>query len=117
MSHRTKEKFFATRDAWALRLDGIEMEFSDKKYWQEFRSRNKGFYATWSTECAEHVARVIQWYLSQGYVFDEVVNLAFLSIIDDVPNSVYGKTLSLLIDCWKYGQELVRMREEERPFK
>lgn len=79
------------------------MEFSDKKHWQELLVRNKGFYVTWAMECAEHVARVTQWHLAQGYVFNEVINLAFSSIIDDVPNSVYGKTLSFLIDCWKYG--------------
>lgn len=118
MSHRSKDKFFDECKTWEVRLAGIEMEFSNQNYWQELLvSNKKKFYGTWAMECAEHLARVMQWYMSQGYALNEVLNLAFSSIIDVVPNIVQGKTMSLLIGCWKYGPEIQRLREEERPFK
>lgn len=116
MSHRSKDNFYDDCEAWASRLASIEMEFSNQKYWQELLVRNKGFYGTWAMECSEHLARVMQWYMSQGYTLDELMFPAFLSIFDDVPNIVQGKTMSILIDCWKYGKDLQRLREEERPF-
>lgn len=117
MSHRSKDSFYDEREVWSSRLANIEMEFSNQNYWQELLVRNKKkFYDCWAMECAEHLARVMQWYMAQGSTVDEISGPVILSVIDLVPNVVYGKTLSLLIDCWKYGKELQRLREEERPF-
>jgi hypothetical protein len=59
----------------------------------------------------------MQWYMSQGRTLKEIANSVLLSMLDNVPNSVHGKTISILIDCWKYGKDLQLLREEERPFQ
>jgi hypothetical protein len=117
MSYRSKENFIAKYKEAEKFLADIEIELANEKYWQELLKRKRGFLGKWTMEYAEYLARLVQWHMAQGNSFNQAMNKVALSAMsDDVPVSLYGRAISVLIDCWKYGPEIQRQREAERSF-
>src|SRR6185437_14201377 len=88
-------------------VKGIEMEFSDKKAWEEGLYKNSDPYGAACYEYAEGWAKLMQKEIALGKTVRECADetqkgLGFMGIT----GFMYGAAVSVLSKCWKYGEEL-----------
>lgn len=93
--------------AFEERVKGIQIELSDEKGWNEFKENNKDPYGNACVEYAEGWAKLMQVEFAAGKKINDCAQktsfeLGFLGIT----GFMYGCAVSMLSQCWKYGEAL-----------
>lgn len=112
IEHKKKED--KERLEFTEKIKGIEIEISDADNWNEFKEKNKDPYGACCVEYAEGWAKLMQAEMSEGVKLIDCAQktsyeLGFLGIT----GFMYGCAVSMLAQCWKYGEELRKWHNKE----
>jgi len=88
-----------------------EMEFKDeeaKKSWEKMVKKNsKDFYSLGVVVYARRWAKYMQTMIAQGKTVAEIAkDTSFDADLDGITGFMYGCAVSMLAECWKWGEEL-----------
>lgn len=116
-----KKKEDAERLAFLNKTDGVEMEFSLKENWELGKSRNTDSYGACIYEYAEGWAKLMQVEAKEkGFTNIDVVVLSGIAQKTShemdflgITGFMYGASVQILSQCWKYGKELRKWHNKE----
>lgn len=102
------------RRLFAEKTRGIEIELKNIEGWNKSKSINTDGYGSCVLEYAEGWAKLMQSEISKGKELKDIAQptsfeLGFLGIT----GYMYGAAVSILSQCWKYGEELRKWHNKE----
>lgn len=102
-----QKKDEADRTQHERKISDIEMEFSDKAAWDEWRAKNTDGYGNACFEYAEAWAKLMQKEMAEGSALESCAEktsfeLGFMGIT----GFMYGVAVNILSTCWKHGETL-----------
>jgi len=109
-----KKKDDAEKLAFTEKTKGVEIEFALKEDWETGKSKNTDGYGACIYEYAEGWAKLMQVEMSNGKALKDIAEktsheMGFLGIT----GFMYGAAVSILSQCWKYGEELRNWHNKE----
>ena len=109
-----KKKEDAERLAFAEKTKDVLVEFSNIKDWELGKSKNTDGYGACIYEYAEGWAKLMQVEISKGKLLKDVAEktsfeMGFLGIT----GFMYGASVQVLSQCWKYGEDLRKWHNKE----
>lgn len=109
-----KKKDDAGKLAFIEKTKGVEIEFSLKEEWVTGKSKNTDSYGACIYKYAEGWAKLMQVEMLAGKELKDVAEktsneMGFLG----VTGFMYGAAVSILSQCWKYGEELRKWHNKE----
>lgn len=102
------------KEAFDKTVAGIEMEFKDKKTWEDGLALNQDPYGNSFYVYAEGWAKLMQAEIAKGRTVQECAEetsfkLSFLGIT----GFMYGAAVSILSKCWLHGETLRKWHNKE----
>jgi len=111
--YEAKEK--KEREEFNERVAGVEMEFSDKAGWDDWRSHNTDPYGACVFDYAEAWAKLMQVEMNKFKV--SVAQCAEKTSRElgffGITGFMYGAAVQSLAKCWKYGEDLRKWHNKE----
>jgi hypothetical protein len=112
IEHKKKED--AERLAFTLKTKDVIVEFSNIEDWELGKSKNTDGYGACIYEYVEGWAKLMQVEMSKGKLLKDVAEktsfeMGFLGIT----GFMYGASVQVLSQCWKYGEELRKWHNKE----
>lgn len=112
LEYRNKEK--KEREAFELKVKGIEIELKDKEGWDKSREANKSSYGKCTLDYAEGWAKLMQSEISKGKTVIQRAKetshqLGFLGIT----GFMYGCAVNILSQTWVHGEELRKWHNKD----
>lgn len=102
------------RAAYNEKTKGIEIELLDADSWKEYADKNQDPYGKCCVDYAESWAKLMQAAIGNGETIIQCAErtsheLGFYGIT----GFMYGAAVSMLSQCWKYGEELRKWHNKE----
>lgn len=109
-----RKKEAEEKKVFESKVEDIEMEFSDKGGWDLGLSKNTDGYGNCVYQYAEGWAKLMQIEINNGKEVKDIASetsneMDFLGIT----GFMYGASVSILSQCWKYGEELRKWHNKE----
>lgn len=116
-----KKKEDAERLAFSNKTAGVQMEFYSKEDWELGKSKNTDGYGACIYEYAEGWAKLMQAEAKEkGFTNIDVVVLSGIAQKTShemgflgITGFMYGASVQILSQCWKYGEELRKWHNKE----
>jgi hypothetical protein len=97
------------RQSVESRLKGVEMELADPQKWEEYNSANTDPYGAACVIYAEQWAKLMQIEMSAGQPIENIAReTSHEADTEGITGFMYGCAVTMLAQCWKYGDELRR---------
>mgnify|MGYP000505794763 FL=1 len=109
-----KKKEDAERLAFTLKTKDVIVEFSNIEDWELGKSKNTDGYGACIYEYAEGWAKLMQVEMSKGKLLKDVAEkTSFEMDFLGITGFMYGASVQVLSQCWKYGEELRKWHNKE----
>ena len=109
-----KKKEDAERLAFTLKTKDVIVEFSNIEDWELGKSKNTDGYGACIYDYAEGWAKLMQVEMSKGKLLKDVAEkTSFEMDFLGITGFMYGASVQVLSQCWKYGEELRKWHNKE----
>lgn len=109
-----KKKEDAERLAFTLKTKDVIVEFSNIEDWELGKSKNTDGYGACIYKYAEGWAKLMQVEMSKGKLLKDVAEkTSFEMDFLGITGFMYGASVQVLSQCWKYGEELRKWHNKE----
>lgn len=119
LAYRVKEE--EQKRLFEEKIKGIEMEFSDKKGWDDWKANNTDGYGSMIFQYAEGWAKVMQKEFANRNIENPDVTCMIAHAENcsreldfyGITGFMYGAAVSILSKCWKHGEALRKWHNKE----
>lgn len=85
------------------------MKIRDKEYWEEEKRLNTDPYGACVIRYVERWANLMEVQIAKGKEIKDIADeTRFEANTGDITLALYGYAVKILVQCWKYGEELRR---------
>jgi len=101
-------------EAFNEKTKGIEIEYSDKQAFEDWKAKNSDGYGACIFKFAESWAKLMQVEMAKGKKLHECAQQAsFEADTEGITGFMYGAAVSILSQCWKHGEELRKWHNKD----
>jgi hypothetical protein len=94
------------------------MKFKDEQRYQEWKANQKDDYGLACFRYAENWANMMETEIEHGEkVMDIAERLSFKADTEGITGFMYGCAVSILSECWIYGEELRKWHNKEYDYE